>query len=615
VTAGPGSERGPGPEPGPALDLVDHPFTRPGSRLLVLASPDGDGVRLATAEYERPADRCRVLRGMRIVEHGSAKPLRTAEPALVTFAGGETLAFADDERLSLSIPAGGAEVVLDLVGAPATWSTGGQAATDLPGRVVRWAVEGEAVDQRVLAADEPQVAMRIRPSAAGARLVLAVGDASRPPDPLAGVAPHPEIVEREQAAWRAWFASRPSVRPDLVAAADLAWWVLGANQVRLAGHPGRLLVAPSKLGYVAAWQWDSYFIAAGLRHGRPDLAWDQVAFFLERQAADGQMPDVVSDAGTIASVRDLPPEELRPEDRAAPDTPITKPPLAGWAAWEVHRVLDDPDRLAWALPRIAAAQRWWDARSDVDGDGLAEYGHRFSSGLDDSPLFDGEVPVESPDLNAYLAVQDDRLGRMAGRLGMPEVAAAHRAAADVRCRRMVARRWDPARGRFRALAGGREIDVLTPFHLMPLLTGRLPTGVAAALADTIRDPRRFWTAWPVPTVAADDPAFDPDHMWRGPVWLNVNRLLVEGLRASGHGALAFELAERTLEMVVRGGGMHEHWNPLTGARPSTATSCFSWSAALFIDVAVSMSAGADADASASARTAGTLGGSRRTGRT
>jgi glycogen debranching enzyme len=92
-------------------------------------------------------------------------------------------------------------------------------------------------------------------------------------------------------------------------------------------------------------------------------------------------------------------------------------------------------------------------------------------------------------------------------------------------------------------------------------------------------------------VARDDPAFDPDRMWRGPVWLNVNRLLAEGLRTSGHADLANELVERTLDMVVRGGGMHEHWNPLTGTRPPTATSCFSWSASLFIDLAVSATGG------------------------
>ena len=92
------------------------------------------------------------------------------------------------------------------------------------------------------------------------------------------------------------------------------------------------------------------------------------------------------------------------------------------------------------------------------------------------------------------------------------------------------------------------------------------------------------------SVAVGDPDFSDERMWRGPVWVNTNALVIEGLRASGHPALARDLAERTVALVVHGGGPHEYFNPITGEKARTATTAFGWSAALFIDLAVELSA-------------------------
>ncbi|WP_426626263.1 MGH1-like glycoside hydrolase domain-containing protein [Leifsonia sp. McL0607] len=48
------------------------------------------------------------------------------------------------------------------------------------------------------------------------------------------------------------------------------------------------------------------------------------------------------------------------------------------------------------------------------------------------------------------------------------------------------------------------------------------------------DPDRFATPWTAPTVARREETFSEELMWHGPVWVNVNPLLAEGLAVSGH---------------------------------------------------------------------------------
>jgi glycogen debranching enzyme len=158
--------------------------------------------------------------------------------------------------------------------------------------------------------------------------------------------------------------------------------------------------------------------------------------------------------------------------------------------------------------------------------------------------------------------------------------------AEVISERLVAQLWDDSRGLFASTHDGLAIPVDTPFGLLPLLSGRLPAPIARRLVATLLDPDRFWTPFPAPTVAANDPGFDPGQMWRGPVWLNVNRLLIEGLRRSAFPAEAAMLRERTLALALGQPDFPEYYHPLTGALPRRAAPMFGWAAASFLDLAV-----------------------------
>lgn len=526
------------------LDLTQVAFTAPGSRLLVLAGEAG-GLKVASAQYERGISDSLLLRRLTVVDAGGRPlPVSSALPHRIEFAGGAaTLGFSGPDALSVG---GDPELTV------AYETASGQTGRHRLGAGWRFSWSGPG---------------------------LAIAQTTR----------HEADLESSRAAWAEWFARRPRVRPDLQAMTDYCWWVLGANIVHLGVTGNARAVVPSKLGYVALWQWDAYFIAVGLRHGDPGLAREQISLALQFPSPDGQLPDVVHDEGVLASSDDLPPgdqERLRERGSAASGArvPLTKPPLTAWAAQQVFDADPDEAWLSALLPTLLASQDWWFAASDSDHDGLPEYAHPYSSGLDDSPVFDGPLPVTTPDLAAYLIRQDELL---AGWLDArdPAAAARCRARADATFAQLL-ELWDPAAGVFRSRDRHGQVPAETVLGLMPLLTGRLPADVVEALLAALDDPDRHATQWPVSTVASVDPSFDPDAMWRGPVWLNTNRLLIEGLAASGHPERARELTERTLAMVAAGGGPHEYFNPHTAAKPERAVTMFSWTAALYVDLAV-----------------------------
>ena len=93
----------------------------------------------------------------------------------------------------------------------------------------------------------------------------------------------------------------------------------------------------------------------------------------------------------------------------------------------------------------------------------------------------------------------------------------------------------------------------------------------------------------LPTVARNDPHYDPCTMWRGPIWVNINYFLIEALRLVGEDRLADELTHKTLDLIMRYQGIYEYYQADGGEPPPKAAEAFGWTAAVFIDLAISTS--------------------------
>jgi putative isomerase len=383
-----------------------------------------------------------------------------------------------------------------------------------------------------------------------------------------------QVMEAAARRWHDWFAAAPPVEEEYRSQYYYAWWIMRAGLISTRFYTTREAMTPSMIHYVGVWQWDAFFHALAYRHVDKHLAHDQLRIVLDHQREDGMIPDAIHDEGAVTHI-DHPIE-----------ADVTKPPLIAWAAYKLYEHDGDREFLDEIYEPIVRWNNWWFEHNDTDGNGLCEYHHPYSSGLDDSPLWDDGMPVESPDLNTYLYLQQESLAKISAVIGETEDVEMWRGRAEAMARRLIELAWDEESGFFLARHHGARVPVRTPFNLFPLITGQMPQAIADRLVAHLTDERQFWSRYPVPTVAMDDPKFDPLKMWRGPTWVNVNYLLIEGLQRSGYIELARELRRRTLDLICCRDDIYEYYHPMTGENPPSAASMFGWSSAVFIDLAI-----------------------------
>lgn len=117
--------------------------------------------------------------------------------------------------------------------------------------------------------------------------------------------------------------------------------------------------------------------------------------------------------------------------------------------------------------------------------------------------------------------------------------------------------------------------------LLPLYAGSITKQRAEVLVRMLENDNSFGPAYPVPTTPVDSPWFQPKRYWQGPTWLNINWLIIDGMKRYGFTGHADALTESSLELVEKS-GFYEYFDPITGEPLGTGD--FSWTAALAIDL-------------------------------
>jgi len=423
-------------------------------------------------------------------------------------------------------------------------------------------------------------------------------------------------------------ASAAAGGPALAGLDRAAAALLEAN-TRRAEEDGRnyLFSVPSLRHYPFQWLWDSCFHSIVWARSDVGRAKQELEGLLDAQRPDGMIPHVLFWDQSKLTWRSFFPyieSQLSLGELARGVKPKrtaqSQPPVLAQAVEAI--VVRDRAPLAYVarvLPRLERLYRFWANERDPDEDGLVSTISQFETGLDYSPCYDqvigyrgggpvsmflrtrvvqwrnqragyanarlmaGPDQVEDVLLNTVYADGLHALARLAGPAEQPLVArwASEQAARTTAA--LVERCWDAEAGVFWNLAGPGEERcdrVKTIQGLLPLVLPGLPGDVVARLLETLTDPKQFWPAFPVPSVALDAPEFLPDShirgvrfIWRGPLSANTNWFLHRGLQLYSERRYADELGAKTRDLAETH-GFNEFHNPLTGA--PTGEGDFGW---------------------------------------
>ncbi len=569
------------------IDITRVAFSDRGSRLLVFKVPQRSCLNIKLAErltslqpgLDAYLSRPPFIQDFYLID-GSGSELDfdvLSYPHLLhleTKLGTFGIAYHDRRTLALGIPPG-VTAGLRFHVSPQYWEQTDRGGVFKAVRNLTYASRGQPILNRITPEAGGFLVEYIVKAGGDCAIVLAFGDAAVDLD--AGTPAFSSVCAAAEARWNDWFSRVPPVAEPYRLTYAYAWWIMANNLIAPQGRVAYEAMTPSKMNYVGLWLWDSAMHALAYRHVDPELARNQIRAILACQLPDGMLPDAVYDEGVIAEI-DHP---IRAE--------VTKPPILAWAALKLHETDPSLDFLQEVYVPLVRWNAWWFSMNDDDVDGLAQYNHPYSSGLDDSPLWDFGMPVESPDINTYLCVQMGSLAVMAEALGMEAEGKMWRRRAAAIVRRMIEDFWDENAGYFRAFHENQPIPVFTPFNLYPLWTGQLPDWIRDRLIAHLIDPNQFWGQHVIPTVSRNDPHYDPGTMWRGPVWVNINYFLIEALRQIGRHDLSNELLSKTLALVMRQPSIYEYYDAETGDPPQGAADTFGWTAAVFIDLAIQAS--------------------------
>lgn len=136
------------------------------------------------------------------------------------------------------------------------------------------------------------------------------------------------------------------------------------------------------------------------------------------------------------------------------------------------------------------------------------------------------------------------------------------------------------------LAAGVAIHVPALAGFAPLFAG-VPTPARAQSMVNYLGSRSFGldladrAGFPAATYDRLAPAYSPRRYWRGPVWIQMNWLMMHGLRRYGYPEYAARLGTAIVDLPLLS-GFREYFDPETGA--GYGAEDFSWTAALLIDL-------------------------------
>ncbi|MHA1700510.1 MAG: MGH1-like glycoside hydrolase domain-containing protein [Promethearchaeota archaeon] len=315
--------------------------------------------------------------------------------------------------------------------------------------------------------------------------------------------------------------------------------------------------------YWTSWLWDTAFISLIWKNHDPLIAQKILETYIKSINPNGMISHMVGPTGK---------------------SKITQPPLLSYAVYEVYKKTKDKDFLRNVYHNLLNYNNYFFNNRDFNNNGFFSWVHRDESGLDNSPRFDDYIDrmklIDAFDLNCYLSLDLKYLSMIAGALGLGEDEVKLSLKSENLKERIQNAFWDDTTSFFYDLnEHGDFIKVLTSSAFISLFCEVATQKQAQELVyKHLSNASEFYTEYPIPTVAINEPTCDFTGFWRGPVWINYNYMIGIGLNKYNFTSIAREILSKTVGMVAnvfctRDFGddnylvnetLYEYYSPFTG---------------------------------------------------
>src|SRR5690625_295854 len=366
--------------------------------------------------------------------------------------------------------------------------------------------------------------------------------------------------ERVKKLYKDWYDKTLELSDKYDAGKQLASYITWSTVVKPEGYLPREAMYMSKNWMTNIWSWDNCFNAMALAKNNPELAWDQLMIFFDTQDESGVLADFINDQFAYWN--------------------CSKPPVHGWTLnWMMERTEFSKEKLEEIYEPLVKWTNWFKNHRTPNSDSLPLYHHGNDSGWDNSTVFDQGIPVESPDLPAFLILQMETLAKIAEKLGKYEESKDCQTKSEKLLDKMIERFWDGEK--FFARYYGERVNVGDSLLLfMPIvLADRLPKDILKKLIQGLKEEGRFLTDHGLATESQRSPYYIDDGYWRGPIWAPATMLMIDGLVRSGEKEFARELANRFCQMANEY-GMAENYDAKTGE--GLRDRAFTWTSSVFL---------------------------------
>ncbi len=351
---------------------------------------------------------------------------------------------------------------------------------------------------------------------------------------------------------------------------DAALATLRGNAVTFPSYPGPVLVEGSV--YHGVWlecapQEGEVYERVGPEAAR-HLARNNHLILFALQKDDGQLPCDVKDSGPAFGQIQM------------------QVPIAA-TAWELARRLGDQELLEKAYAACGRWDAWLRKYRNTRGTGLCEGFCTYDTGQDNSPRWkglarrcpDGDarkcpkepgMPRLCPDLSATVYGGRVALAAMAKALGKASESDRWSEDAATIRRLIIDKLYDPQDGAFYDLDTNNQFVKIRSSTMMTVLGEHVPdTPVFETVWEKqVHNPGAFWTPYPFPSVALDDPQFVrpiPRNSWGGATQALTALRAPRWMEHYGKSAELGHLMQRWIEAFRRAKGeFRQQMDPETG---------------------------------------------------